>query len=759
MTTEVDRSEHIRLSNHFVEIDGIPSIPVSGEIHYSRIPRDQWEERLRLMKAGGITVVATYLIWIHHEETRGNVRFDGNLDVAAFVELCGEIGLDVVLRIGPWCHGEVRNGGFPDWVQASGVGLRTDDPAYLELVRSWFSALGDELAPLCATDGPVIGIQLENELYDQPEHIRTLKHLARKAGLNAPVWTATAWGSAQLPTGEVLPLYGGYGDGFWVDADSPWDPTFRAHYFFSHTWDDPGIGADLRNVAVEETGGSEALIGTVFPPATCEIGGGMATAYHRRPRPSALDIAAVAQTKIGNGSAWQGYYMFAGGTNPAGISGMQESHATGYPNDLPRFDYDFAAPISASGQLNESFAALRSQHAFLRAFGGSLSTMPSTLPDVRPRDVDDTTTLRWALRSDGASGVLFIGWHQPHVPLPPVPGVQFDINLGNDRVTFPTGPIDIPSGTLARWPLRFHIGSERLEWATASLLTLLDQDGNRPTLVLQAEPGIPVQLALTGDASLAVAPESVGSIEHCGNYWTLDSSDCVTLTVNDGSADILILPAARAADAWVLESDTGRELVLSAEPIWTDADGLVARSSDRPAVERYVPAQRTLVFVAFSAHSDAAPFMTEAVVTPLTQAPPPPTEYGSVSGRSSAPDDQAPASTYLLEFPPDARRPDDGVNLVLTLQWEGDVGRLAVDGTVIADRFWDGSEWTVLLSDIPADAMLTVEIVPLSPESPIHLPADADRRRRQALHPLDGISGATLTRSVIWREAHATTTD
>ncbi|MFU8945274.1 beta-galactosidase [Mycetocola zhadangensis] len=753
MTNQVDHSEHIRLTNHFVEIDGVPTVPVSGEIHYSRIPRDSWEERLRLMKAGGITVVATYIFWIHHEEQRGQIRFDDNRDVAAFVELCAQVGLDVVLRVGPWCHGEVRNGGFPDWVQASGAELRTDDPAYLELVRTWFGALGDQLAPLCTTDRPVIGIQLENELYDQPGHIRTLKQLAREAGLHAPVWTATAWGSADLPTGEVLPLYGGYGDGFWVDANSPWDPTFRAHYFFSHTWDDPGIGADLRNVAVDEAVGSEALIGTVFPPATCEIGGGMATAYHRRPRPSALDIATVAQIKLGNGSAWQGYYMFAGGTNPAGTSGMQESHATGYPNDLPRFDYDFAAPISASGQLAPSFAALRSQHAFLAAFGASLAAMPSSLPDVRPRDIDDITTLRWALRTDGASGVVFLGWHQPHLPLPTAQGVQFRIDLGTDSLTFPPKPIDIPSGTLARWPLNFPVGAERLDWATASLLTLLTPGGHPPTLVLQAEHGVPVDFAIADDVPVAMAPGSTGSLQRFGDFWRLDSTDCVTLTLNDGSATILVLPAARAADVWVLDTPRGREIVLSAEPIWTDTDGLAARSSHHPMVQRYVPQQRSFAPVVFAAHNGPAPFTAEALVAKLTQAPPPPAGYGSVSGRQSAPNlENSRTSTYRLEFP-EALQPQEGANLVLTLRWEGDVARLAVDGTVVADRFWDGSDWTVLLPPLSADTVLTIDVIPLSPDSSIHVPADAERRRRATSGALDGISRALLTRSVVWSEA------
>ncbi|MET0417834.1 MAG: beta-galactosidase, partial [Actinoplanes sp.] len=228
MSNAEDARPGLSLTSRHLTRDGVPVIPVSGEIHYSRVPRRRWAERLRLMRAGGITVVATYVFWLHHVERRGEPRFDDGLDVAAFVDLCTAEGLDVMLRIGPWCHGETRNGGFPDWVQQAGVRHRTDDPGYLALVEQWFGQLA---AALGDRSGRLLGIQLENELYDQPGHLVTLKRLARAAGLSAPLWAATAWGGADLPGEEVLPLYGGYGDGFWVDADAPWDPTFRDHYF------------------------------------------------------------------------------------------------------------------------------------------------------------------------------------------------------------------------------------------------------------------------------------------------------------------------------------------------------------------------------------------------------------------------------------------------------------------------------------------------------------------------------------------------
>jgi len=699
MSNDEDVRPGVALTSRALWRDGGPVIPVSGELHYSRVPRARWRSRLRQMRAGGVTVVATYVFWLHHVPSRGEPRFDGDLDVAAFTDLCADEGMDLILRIGPWCHGETRNGGFPDWVQHAAVRHRTDDPGYLELVREWFGQLGRHL------DGrSFLGVQLENELYDQPRHLLTLKSMAREAGLSAPLWAATAWGSADLPVPEVLPLYGGYGDGFWVDADAPWDPTFRAHYAFSHVWDDPGIGADLRRSASPAVASS--TLSPFFPPATAELGGGMATAYHRRPRPTGLDVATIAHCKIGNGSAWQGYYMFAGGTNPPGT---HESHETGYPNDLQRLGYDFHAPIGEAGVLAESHALLRRQHAFLAAFGPALTEMPSSLPAVRPTGVEDTSTLRWALRSDGTSGFLFIAWHQPHIPLATYRGAQFEVALDDDALRLPSAPVDIPAGTLASWPLRLTLGGVRLDWVTASAVTVLPG----PTLVLTASPGVPVEYAIDG-----VAHRVTPSRE----------------PLRVGDLDLLVLPADDAALVWVCsDGPAGRRLLLSAAELSWGPSGRI--TSDGPGVLVYDPATRGFTPLPLTPTGagavEGAPAGLATVSVEREAGRAVPVSYGKFDGRQSAP---APevfeelAAVYRVELPEWAA--DPALDAVLTIGWAGDVGELRVDGRTVTDRFWDGSEWLVNLRDAGyrSGSRVSVHLLPLAAGSPVWLPADARER-------------------------------
>ncbi|MBP2218188.1 beta-galactosidase [Arthrobacter sp. CAN_C5] len=699
-----DQHTRIGLTTRYLERDGAPYIPVSGEFHFSRVPRRDWARRLQAMRAGGITTVATYVFWIHHQpQSEQPPDFAGHLDLAAFVELCAAHDLDVVLRIGPWCHGEVRNGGFPDWVQNAPVQHRTDDPPYLELVRGWFTAIAAQLPGRFGDTSRIIGIQLEIEIYDQPQHILTLKRMARDCGMSAPLWMATGWGSAELPPDEVLPMYGGYADGFWVDADADWDPTFREHYFFSHVWDDPGIGADILLMNGGQRPDSRGTVSPQFPPVTCELGGGMATAYHRRPLLSGADIAAVANAKIGNGSAWQGYYMYVGGTNPG--PGLQESQSTGYPNDMPEFDYDFHAPVGASGRLNETHAMLRRQHAFLAAVGSRLATMPSSLPDRMPGGVQDKEVLRWAVRSDGTSGFVFINCHQPHDPLSPLPGATFDLQLGKESLSFPDQPITIFPGTVARWPFRLEVGKLTIQWATASLLTLLDRPVGGTVAVLTAEPG----------ASVAVALED-------GTVLRPPNDQVFVHAVGDDA--VVVLPSATADLAWVVDGT----LYLSADEL-DAADDDVVTWVRTPGPPPQIFDTDSLAFVSLTpteptvrSHPGRRPVTAEQLQT----AKPPAPGYGSHQGRASAPGHEMlvnEGAAFRLQLPSEAIAESA---LELEIDWVGDVAVLEADGRVIADRFWDGTSWTVDLGPAEeAPRELILRVLPLHPDAQVWLDPSA----------------------------------
>ncbi len=134
----------ILVNSRYLTRDGKPWLPVMGEFHFSRYPHQYWEEELLKMKASGVQVISSYIIWIHHEEIQGQFDWSGDRNLREFVQLCAKHGLLVFVRIGPWAHAEVRNGGFPDWVQRM-PHTRSNDPQYLAAVDSFYRQIGEQL--------------------------------------------------------------------------------------------------------------------------------------------------------------------------------------------------------------------------------------------------------------------------------------------------------------------------------------------------------------------------------------------------------------------------------------------------------------------------------------------------------------------------------------------------------------------------------------------------------------------------------------
>ena len=167
------KGEAIEVTSRYLTRAGKPWIGVMGEYHFSRADKDSWYKELCKMKAGGITIVATYLFWIYHEETEGTFDFSGDRDIRTFVNICQQVGLDVILRIGPWAHGECRNGGFPDWLIHKPFKKRENDPEYLKKVKIWYEKIYEQVQGLFFKNGGnIIGIQLDNELVNQAEHLK-----------------------------------------------------------------------------------------------------------------------------------------------------------------------------------------------------------------------------------------------------------------------------------------------------------------------------------------------------------------------------------------------------------------------------------------------------------------------------------------------------------------------------------------------------------------------------------------------------------
>lgn len=229
----------LNVTSESLVLNGEPWVPVMGEFHYSRYPADQWLPELLKMKAAGVDIVSTYVIWIHHEEIQGNLIFSGSRNITQFIETAASVGLSVVTRLGPYVHAEVRNGGIPDWVINQSTLIRSNDPKYMSFVTSFWSELSKRIDSLIFKQGgPIIGVQLENEYsLDGPgqgaAHIATLKSLALSLGFDVPLYSCTGWQGTFYPPYQVIPVFGGYQDAPWdvLLANEPPSETYSFRYF------------------------------------------------------------------------------------------------------------------------------------------------------------------------------------------------------------------------------------------------------------------------------------------------------------------------------------------------------------------------------------------------------------------------------------------------------------------------------------------------------------------------------------------------
>ena len=441
------------LNSRYFTKDGKPWIPVMGEFHFSRYHKKDWGRELAKMKAGGITWVSTYLFWIYHETIEGEFDFTEDNDIRTFVSECGKAGLDVVLRIGPWVHGECRNGGLPDWLLQKPYPLRTNDPRYLEKVHIWYEKIAEQVKDyLYQNGGNIVAIQLENEYVEDASHLAALKKIALECGLEVPYYTVTGWNSAfgaQIPVEEVVPVFGGYCEAPWEGHTNRLKPS--PHYFFCRERNDSAIGAD-QLIKTEYRGWQ--LPYEKYPFATCELGGGIQVTHHRRPIIKPMDIYAVALVKLGVGNNLPGYYMYHGGTNKIrNHTTLQESTESGYPNDYPMLSYDFQAPLSEYGEVRGQYRLLNMLHLFLQDFQEDFAPMYAVDAE-KPTDLSDLESLRYGMRTNGESGFVFVNHYQRLTKLQEIKGAVFDTG----DIQLP--PIDVTGEVSFFLPFRMPLKKE-----------------------------------------------------------------------------------------------------------------------------------------------------------------------------------------------------------------------------------------------------------------------------------------------------------
>jgi len=193
--------------DHFL-LDGERFVVRSGSMHYPRVPREYWRDRMKKMRALGLNTLCTYVFWNLHEPRPGVFDFAGNLALGDYIRMAQDEGLWVLLRPGPYICSEWDFGGFPAWLLADpDMHVRTTDDKFLTAAERYLTRVGKEAASLGVEQGgPILAVQVENEygsFGSDKAYMNAIGKMIVDAGFAGQLYTADGSGASQLAGGTL----------------------------------------------------------------------------------------------------------------------------------------------------------------------------------------------------------------------------------------------------------------------------------------------------------------------------------------------------------------------------------------------------------------------------------------------------------------------------------------------------------------------------------------------------------------------------
>ncbi|KAM5246126.1 beta-galactosidase-1-like protein 2 isoform 2-T2 [Ctenodactylus gundi] len=318
-----------------------------GSIHYFRVPKEYWKDRLLKMKACGLNTLTTYVPWNLHEPERGKFDFSGNLDLEAFVLMAAEIGLWVILRPGPYICSEIDLGGLPSWLlQDPGMKLRTTYKGFTKAVDLYFDHLMSRVVPLqYKHGGPIIAVQVENEYgsYNKdPAYMPYIKKALEDRGIVELLLTSD--NKDGLQKGVV------HGVLATINLQSQQELQLLTTFLSSSQEIQPKMVMEYWTGWFDSWGGPHNIL-------------------------DSSEVLDTVSAIIHAGSSIN-LYMFHGGTNFGFINGAMHFHD--YKSDVTSYDYD--AVLTEAGDYTAKYGKLRDFFSSLP--GAPLLPPPDLLPKM-----------------------------------------------------------------------------------------------------------------------------------------------------------------------------------------------------------------------------------------------------------------------------------------------------------------------------------------------------------------------------------------
>lgn len=329
-------------------LDGKPLQIISGEMHYTRVPREAWRQRMKMAKAMGLNTIGTYVFWNVHEPQKGHYDFTGNHDIAEFVKIAKEEGLWVILRPSPYVCAEWEFGGYPYWLEKEqGLVVRSKEPKYLEAYKKYLTQVGKQLSPLLVNHGGnILMVQIENEYGSygsDKDYLALNRQMFIDAGFDGQLYTCDpepAIKDGHLP--GLLPAINGVDD-----------------------------VAKVKKLIGENYNGKGPYFIAEWYPAWFDWWG---TAHHTVPAAKfipKLDSVLAAGISIN-------MYMFHGGTTRGFMNGANYNDQNPYEPQISSYDYD--APLDEAGNATDKFMKFREVISKHLPAGVTLPEVPAAKP-------------------------------------------------------------------------------------------------------------------------------------------------------------------------------------------------------------------------------------------------------------------------------------------------------------------------------------------------------------------------------------------
>lgn len=346
---QTSSSEKFEIGNKSFLLNGKPFVIKAAEIHYPRIPAAYWEHRIQMCKSLGMNTICLYIFWNIHEQKEGEYDFTGNNDVAKFCRLAQKHGLYVIVRPGPYVCAEWEMGGLPWWLlNKDDIGLRVQDPYYMERTRLFMNEVGKQLSDLqISKGGNIIMVQVENEYgaygTDKP-YVAAVRDIVKDAGFTE------------------VPLF-----------QCDWNSNFQNNALDDLVWTvNFGTGANI-----EDQFRKLKKLRPDTPLMCSEFWSGWFDHWGAKHETRSSEALVEGLKEMLDQNISFSLYMTHGGTSFGHWGGAN------FPNFSPTTtSYDYDAPINESGKVTPKYFEVRNLLENYLMQGDILSEIPDSIPTI-----------------------------------------------------------------------------------------------------------------------------------------------------------------------------------------------------------------------------------------------------------------------------------------------------------------------------------------------------------------------------------------